>query len=668
MKNPLRFFCIFMGIIVSSVIFSAENSNDSYLYRFKCPSGDVPPGYTKVFPGGNVYDARWIPLDPQHPNSSEYWADKWGFAQCNCTSYVVSKLADDWNGRGLRSLYVNAGWSNAANWKSVANAAQIGVTDARLDFVWNATDKWRDGIPPYNGAFPGDVAWWGANSHGAGSAGHVARVESAQQGAYGKGVQCIDISEYNIVANNYGTRHLCRSDSSFPDGFIHITQDYAYCLENPSDCPRFIAELNSSNQLAINDDSVYGFGGGSESSNAYPVAGGTNSGTLPNLIANNSDVENASKTKVLTLHINEPGFCKMQTKNVGNKDAGAFQSQCWISDGAKIDKYPRDQGKEDTTGLAKGATHTEHEDFVAPEFPGPYNIVWCADSAGASPGQVKESNEGDNCHVEDPFTVWSNPNVLVSNVTIVGGKTVLLPGESFSVDTTIVNNGENFEKTMLIAYYVDGVLIGTDRIQRENLKGGMSKVENLGVAVAPTTGGSHALQVCADYDGRIPETNESDNCKSSAFEVYIAAPVPPPTPPALPNFTASSLNFGSSNTMVNGVAFSSNVIFTNQGGTANQVIKVGYYLDNVLVGTDQVQPATMPLGATRTETLENFSVSVSGKHVFKSCIDYLSEITESDEGDNCISKDIQIIPQATNQTPSDEEDEMDAIHAIFSNL
>jgi surface antigen len=285
-------------------------------------------------------------------------------------------------------------------------------------------------------------------------------------------------------------------------------------------------------------------GGGSESSGPMPVTGGTNSGTLPNLIPNNSDIENASKTKVTTLHINEPGFCRMQTKNIGNKDAGAFQSKCFISDGYKIDNNPRDEGKEDTKGLAKGATHTEHEDFTAPEFPGVYNAVWCTNSAK----QVTESNEGDNCHDEDVFTVWANSNVITSAINIIGGKSVFLPSETFSVDTTIINNGENFGKTILIGYYIDNALVGSDRIKRENLKGGVSKVENLDVATAPTTGGTHTLRVCADFDNRVLETNESDNCKSMQFEVYVASPTPPPPPPPADDGSSGSSSYVPSTT------------------------------------------------------------------------------------------------------------------------
>lgn len=385
-----------------------------------------------------------------------------------------------------------------------------------------------------------------------GTFGHVARIDSVNRDGNGKPIS-VNLSEWNygsVLVNascgvtdkfritTYRVNVPLSSISRFwrPFGdvsganslYVNLNSRYALYWEPniDSSCQNgknwTLYDFDTSSTVRVSDNGYcpLGAGGGSESSNPYPVTGGTNSGTLPNLIANNSDIENASKVKVTTLHIKEPGFCRMQTKNVGNANAGAFQSKCWISDGAKIDKYPRDEGKEDTNKiLAPGATNTEHEDFIAPEFPGLYNAVWCPDPAK----QVNESNEGDNCHVEDPFTVWSNPNVLAVNVSIAGGKTVLLPGEAYSVNTTILNNGENFGKTILIGYYSDGSLIGTDRIQRENLKGGMSKIESLSVATAPMAAGMHTFRVCPDFDNRIAETNEADNCKSLVYEVR-----PPP--------------------------------------------------------------------------------------------------------------------------------------------
>ena len=271
---------------------------------------------------------------------------------------------------------------------------------------------------------------------------------------------------------------------------------------------------------------VVTIGIGPETSGPIPITGGTNSGSLPNLIPNNSDIEDASRQKVTTLHINEPGHCRMQSKNIGTAAAGFFESRCYISDGSKIDNNPRDEGKEDTQGLGIGDTHTEHEDFIAPEYPGIYNAVWCVDSGK----NVTESNEGDNCHAEDVFTVWSNPDLIVSSVVLGGGKTSLTPNEVFSINTVITNAGENFGKTILIGYYLSNVLIGTDQIKRENLKGGVSKTETLSGAIAPSTAGSYALKVCADFDNRVQETNENNNCLSVSVSVIGSTPPPNPAP------------------------------------------------------------------------------------------------------------------------------------------
>ena len=263
-----------------------------------------------------------------------------------------------------------------------------------------------------------------------------------------------------------------------------------------------------------------------ESSGPIPITGGTNSGSLPNLIPNNSDIEDASRQKVTTLHINEPGHCRMQSKNIGTAAAGFFESRCYISDGSKIDNNPRDEGKEDTQGLGIGDTHTEHEDFIAPEYPGIYNAVWCVDSAKS----VTESNEGDNCHAEDAFTVWSNPDLIVSNVNLGGGKTSLAPNEVFSINTVITNTGENFGKTILIGYYLSNALIDSDQIKRENMKGGDRKTETFSSSVAPSAAGTYALMVCADLDNRVPETNESNNCLSVSVPVIGSTPPPNPAP------------------------------------------------------------------------------------------------------------------------------------------
>jgi surface antigen len=503
------------------------------------------------------------------PGVKDQMPDAWRFAACNCTSYVAYRL----NLNGVKDFNNQYGgvpkWSDAHYWDDSDRAGRANVLVDQYPAV-------------------GSVAHWNAGEGGASIYGHVAYVYKIN--VHGDGsLSSIEVAEYNKANDGlYGIRTLTPGTSGYPGRFLHFEEKVngdkpnATCVTNAQNLPggygpfcwihgqyssvcehatkwyyfdqannKFYTLSASScppqatggagsgyTTYVSEDASRYTVESGLESPGALPITGGTNSGTLPNLIPNNSDIENASKVKVTTLHINEPGYCRMQIKNIGNADADAFQTRCYISDGSKIDNNPRDEGKEDTNGLDKGDTHTEHEDFIAPEYPGTYNAVFCVDSGK----QVTESNEGDNCHDEDTFTVWSNPNVLATEVSITGGRTTLQPGELYTADAVVANIGENFGKDIRVGWYLSGaeygngarVLVDSDRIKRENLKGGTTKVESLSARAAPTILGNYLLEACPDYENRIAETNESDNCKGWAFEVVDPNPPtssPPPAPP-----------------------------------------------------------------------------------------------------------------------------------------
>lgn len=47
--------------------------------------------------------------------------------------------------------------------------------------------------------------------------------------------------------------------------------------------------------------------------------------------------------------------------------------------------------------------------------------------------------------------------------------------------------------------------------------------------VAPTVAGVYALKACADYDDRVQETNENDNCLSISVDV-VNPSTPDPAP------------------------------------------------------------------------------------------------------------------------------------------
>lgn len=264
----------------------------------------------------------------------------------------------------------------------------------------------------------------------------------------------------------------------------------------------------------------------SESSGGDATTGSNNSGTRPDLVIIELSLEDASHNPISTLHINTSARCRMRIKNQGNASAGAFRTSCYISDGLKTDNNPQDMGGETTQSLSAGSTQTEHEDFTL-EYPGWYNMMACADSAH----DVAESNENNQCMREVAFEVVSSPNLTLTAIATTTGKTVFDPGEAFSVNVTAANTGENFGKSIYVGWYMTGGSYGTnevfltsDRIKRENLKGGMTKVENLDTAYAPTVPGSYTLIARIDYNGRVAETDESDNEIRLNFTVKGSSP------------------------------------------------------------------------------------------------------------------------------------------------
>jgi surface antigen len=113
-------------------------------------------------------------------------ADKWGFYQGQCTSWVAYRL-NQLNGIGFSNAYRGQHWGNAANWGTAARNLGISV----------------NGTPA-----PGSVAWY--------SSGHVAYVEKVNSPT------SVVISEMNYdYANGFRVRTITTS-SGWPTGFIHV--------------------------------------------------------------------------------------------------------------------------------------------------------------------------------------------------------------------------------------------------------------------------------------------------------------------------------------------------------------------------------------------------------------------------------------------------------------
>lgn len=141
-------YLLVLLMAVSFVVTASGNPADSYLYRDYCPEGEsvTYEKQTVTFPGGAV-DGGWFNYLMTDAKKSwkdkSYFVDKWNLAQCNCTSYVASKLNTDWgntNPQFSRSYYGRT-WGNASTWFNAAYASQIGITGARDRFTFTGIDS-----------------------------------------------------------------------------------------------------------------------------------------------------------------------------------------------------------------------------------------------------------------------------------------------------------------------------------------------------------------------------------------------------------------------------------------------------------------------------------------------------------------------------------------------
>ena len=189
--NNLKWYVVCMVLCFSGAAWA-----QSYPYSSVCPKG--PDGN----PGGKISGGYWVPkkLDSNGNDIGSYWADRWNFAQCNCTSYVAHRL----NLAGLKfsnSSFGVSRWGHAHNWDDAAEDAGI---------IVSTTPK------------KGSVAQWNVGEIG-GSYGHVAYVDDVKLNTDNT-VESITISQYNITPNAYSEKKdLKPTDSGYPPRFIQFT-------------------------------------------------------------------------------------------------------------------------------------------------------------------------------------------------------------------------------------------------------------------------------------------------------------------------------------------------------------------------------------------------------------------------------------------------------------
>jgi hypothetical protein len=509
----------------------------------------------------------------------------------------------------------------------------------------------------------GSIAVFSSPSHvayveGASDDGSFSASEMDYSGKLGDGVQ---YATYNPVSGGYqrngggkvwrltgfiywGKPYVCENRSNYAMLCWHVGEEDRSCV-NGSDWTYIDLErvlylrvepTVCSDFLDGNDD---GIGGGFESSGPKPIDGSDNEGSLPNLRVLSQWLEDGNRNRIDRIRVGQKAYCGMRIENNGSKDVKeTFQTSCYLSKGRKPDESPEDLGKEDTKKLKKGKTTTEHEDFIAPSFPGTYSGQACVDSGK----DVKEKHEKDNCPDESfVFEVWSEPNIVVTGFDV---PLLMEVRSGYRIEADIANTGENVGKHILVAYFWDGMPIGFDRIKKEHLLAGQVKRETLGdkvPVIVPDDPGLHMVTVCGDYGNRIHyETSKLDNCLSKTVIVYR------PT-----DFSAMEISFGKEEVIEVDETFTPKVSFGNSGLEVDGYVEVTHYLDGMLVATDRIKGKNLSSGAVKKEAIEKLSIPTVGSHTIKSCINESHFFSEENWDNNCIERLVEVVaPQGALST------------------
>ncbi|MCI0559559.1 MAG: CHAP domain-containing protein [Nitrososphaera sp.] len=393
---------IWLLMFASSFAYAAENPSDTYDHATECPQNG--PSYATNGTG-----------------------DVNAFIRCQCTSYVAEKLSDLFTARWWNNqlpdiipkafhntrYYMPIGdpcpnprdparWSDARCWQNIALKAGIGVTGARDNFHWDEDS--------YNAVFVGDVAWW--NKWTGNAAGHVAIVEAVEQDTPGRGVACVTVSDYNMTAYDYRRIRLCKNDTSvrFPDAFLHIDQDHAWCSQHPDKCPGFVPGGSASSGTRGD-----GIGGGSDHFNLK-----LDFDILDSISGNEwmagSNALAVGQTLKLNVEVEaEDGDTEDHMQDGKDKIEVDFYVQQGLNDWALLG---REYVKE--SNLENGETNTETLLYVVPDTNGQelsFKVKIDAED------EAMEAHEGDNWSRIETFTV--NPAVNPGNPTQSGNSLIL---------------------------------------------------------------------------------------------------------------------------------------------------------------------------------------------------------------------------------------------------
>jgi subtilase family serine protease len=301
-------------------------------------------------------------------------------------------------------------------------------------------------------------------------------------------------------------------------------------------------------------------------------------------------------------------------------------------------------------------THAEPVTVRTDTVPGQYFLRACADSEKVDP----EVNENNNCTTTSgaagTITVTAVADLAVTAIS-VSPLTVERGTGTITINTTVANIGLADAPQSTIKY----VLVNADTLKEKNLKGGTqtvpavpkggsTNVQTTVTVYIDTIPGQYKVQACADSTKAIPETLESDNCKTTDdSQTVTVLGVTPANVDLKVTFVSSPPTDA-----VPGQAFSVTATVENDGTDTSAASNTRFFLVGSvrknLKGSQPIGQLGPNASASPQATISVYSDTVPGTYTMQACADGDDQNDETDETNNCKDAGTITIDQAPDLT------------------
>ncbi len=269
-----------------------------------------------------------------------------------------------------------------------------------------------------------------------------------------------------------------------------------------------------------------------------------------------------------------------------------------------------------------------------------------------STGEVRETNEHDNWSDVEWYPVAGSCDLIIPYARLTGGRTFLNEGEHYGFEMAVKNLGPDAcPLDIRSAYYHKNPgasiwdYVTDDETLASKLIANQENLEStLNEPFIASTPGIHEIKVCADYLNSDQETDESNNCTTSSFEVRMYRP----------DLVVIQIGLtGGRTTLIQGDRFGLSMVVKNQGNAPATVdTRSAYYLmspgsSTWTYQTDDLTTAVqMCMGCSKTEwnTTDPYAASVTGWWQGMTCADRWNWQSELDEVNNCKSFAFYVAP------------------------